>query len=182
MNEQRWWQSLGRPGNSEGDTQESMHGDGQGAARESKSMPERNVEDRGPVSDLGVWSFTSARAKREFEREGKIDQVKKDIVDAVLEGGDWTDQDKRFLEEASQLVKQGVLEEKASYWYCSPYPPTYRSLKDGQILGKRFESGQDLVYQPAKNVESEEKLIIGKFQTTTETMRHGDHKTMRRHM
>jgi len=145
-------------------------------------MPERNDEVRGPVRNLDIWSFTSGRAKREFEKEGKIDQVKKDIAEEVLEGGDWTDQDRRFLEEAGQLVKQGVLEEKASYWYCSPYPPTYRCLKDGRILGKQFESGQDMTYQPAKNVDSEEKLIIGKFQTTTQTQSHGEHKTMKQHM
>lgn len=176
MNTQHWWQGLAGPLSPKGDT------------KEAKSMPERNEEDRGPVQDSGpardldIWSFTSSRAKREFDKEGKIDQVKKDIVEAVLEGGDWTAQDRRFLEEASQLVRQGVLEEKASYWYCSPYPPTYRALKEGQILGKRFESGQDLVYQPAKNVDSVEKLIIGKFQTTTETQSHSEHKTMRQHM
>ena len=146
-------------------------------------MPETNDADRAQaVRNLDMWAFTSSRAKREFEREGKIDLVKKDIVEAVLEGGDWTDQDRQFLEEVNQLVRQGVLEEKGSYWFCSPYPPTYRTLKEGEILGRRFEPGQDIVYQPAKNVDSEDKLTIGKFQTTTETRSHADHKTMMKHM
>jgi hypothetical protein len=146
---------------------------------EEKAMPERIDADGGQaVKDLDLWTFTSPRAKREFEREGKIDAIKKDIVEEVLEGGDWTDQDRQYLTEVDQLLRQGVLEEKGSYWYFSPYPPTYRALKSGEILGRRFETGQDLVYQPAKNVDSDQKLIVGKFQTTTQTQSHAAHKTM----
>lgn len=149
-------------------------------------MPERletNDLNRGQaVRKLDMWAFTSPRAKREFESQGKIADVKKDILEAVLEGGDWTDQDRQFLDEVNQLVRQGVLEEHASYWYCSPYPPTYRALKEGEILGRRFEAGQDITYQPAKNVESEDKLIIGKFQTATETQSHASHHTGMKHM
>lgn len=150
-----------------------------GHMTKEKTMPERiDADDGRPVKNLDLWAFTSSRAKREFERDGKIDAVKKDIVEEVLEGGDWTDQDRRFLAEADELVQQGVLEEKGSYWYCSPYPPTYRALKSGEILGRRFDAGQDLVYQPAKNVDSDQKLIVGKFQTTTQTESHAAHKTM----
>ena len=148
-------------------------------------MPETNVieeERTGAVKNLDMWAFTSNRARKEFDREGKLEQVRKDIVKEVLEGGDWTDQDRRYLEEVNQLLKQGVLEEKGSYWYCSPYPPTYRALKEGEILGRRFNFGQDIVYQPAKNVDFEEKLIIDKFQTTTETQSHSEHKTMKGRM
>lgn len=143
-------------------------------------MPEKpNVEESGAVRKLDAWAFTSKRAIREFEREGTLEKVEKDIVEEVLEGGDWSDQDRQYLEMIEQLQREGTLEEKGSYWYCSPYPPTYRALKEGELLGKRFRVGQDIVYQPAKNVDSENKLIIGKFSTTTETESHRDHKTMK---
>lgn len=143
-------------------------------------MPERPiVEESGAVRKLDMWAFTSKRAIREFERGRTLEEIRKDIVEEVLEGGDWTDQDRRYLEKVEQLLREGILREKGSYWYCSPYPPTYRALEEGKILGKRFRIGQDIVYQPAKNVDSENKLVIGRFSTTTETELHRDHKTMK---
>ena len=151
-----------------------------GKERRRRKMPEKPIsEETGALKKLDTWAFTSKRAIREFERKGSLEEVKKDIVEEVLEGEDWTDQDGQYLEDIERLSREGVVEEKGSYWYCSPYPPTYRALNEGEILGKRFRAGQDIVYQPAKNVDSEEKLIIGKFSTTTETRMHRDHKTMK---
>ncbi len=134
------------------------------------------------VKKLDIWSFTSKRAIKEFQRNGSLDKVKGDIEEEVLERGDWTDQDRQYLEEIDRLLREGVVEEKGSYWYCSPFPPTYRALRDGEMLGRKFQRGQDIVYQPAKNVDSDEKLIIGRFSTTTETEFHREHKTMKGQM
>jgi hypothetical protein len=145
-------------------------------------MPERPAdEESGPVTKLDVWALTSRRAYREFERKGKLDDVRRDIEENVLEGGDWEEADRQFLSEIRQLEEEGAVEEKASYWYCSPFPPTYRALKDGEILSRRFRRGQDIVYTPAKNVEREEKLIIGTFAPTQKTQMHEEHRTMKMH-
>ncbi len=143
-------------------------------------MPETLADKEGvAVKKLDIWSFTSKRAIKEFQRNGSLEKVQRDIEQEVLEGGDWTDQDRQYLEEIDRLLREGVVEEKGSYWYCSPFPPTYRALSEGEILGRKCQKGQDIVYQPAKNVNSEEKLIIGKFSTTTETEMHSEHRTMK---
>lgn len=130
------------------------------------------------MTKLDVWAFTSQRAFRDFEREGSLEKIRRDIEQNVLEGRDWTEADRRYLSEIRQLASDGAVEEKASYWYCSPFPSTYRALKDGKILGREFRRGEDIVYVPAKNIDDEERLITGTFSPTRETQLHEEHRTM----
>ncbi len=134
------------------------------------------------MTKLDVWAFTSQRAFRDFEREGSLEKIRRDIEQNVLEGRDWTDGDRSYLNEIRQLRDDGVVEEKASYWYCSPFPPTYRALKEGKVLGRAFRAGEDIVYVPAKNIDTEERLIIGTFSPTRETQLHEEHRTMHKQM
>ena len=136
----------------------------------------------GPVAKLDVWAFTSRRAFREFERDGELEKVRQDIEKNVLEGGDWAEQDRQYLREIQRLEADGAVEEKASYWYCSPFPPTYRALRDGEILSQRFQRGQDIVYLAARNVDREERLITGAFVPTRETQMHEEHRAMKTRM
>lgn len=130
------------------------------------------------MTKLDVWAFTSQRAFRDFEREGSLEKIRRDIEQNVLEGSDWTEADRRYLSEIRQLESDRAVEEKASYWYCSPFPATYRGLKDGKILGREFRRGEDIVYVPAKNVDTEARLIIGTLSPTRETQLHEEHRTM----
>lgn len=152
------------------------------------AMAEKAVEQRtseqmsGPVAKADVWTFTSRRAFREFERDGELEKVRQDIEKNVLEGGNWSEQDRQYLREIQRLEADGAVEEKASYWYCSPFPSTYRALRDGEILSRRFRRGQDIVYLPARNVDREERLTIGEFVPAREMQMHEEHRTMKTRM
>ncbi len=146
-------------------------------------MPEKpSSQESGPVKRLDVWAFTSRRAYREFERDGTLEKVQRDIENNVLEGSDWSEADRRYLSDIRQLQSDEAIEEKASYWYCSPFPATYRALKEGKILGREFRRGDDIVYVPAKNIDVEERLIIGTFSPTRETQLHEEHRAMKTRM
>jgi hypothetical protein len=95
--------------------------------------------------------------------------VRRHVEKNVLEGSDWSEADRQYLNEIRRLEADGVVEEKASYWYCSPFPATCRAVKDGTVLSREFRRGQDLVCVPAKNIDREERLIIGTFTPTRET-------------
>ncbi len=146
-------------------------------------MPEKtSSQESGPVKRLDAWAFTSQRAYHEFERDGTLEKVRRDIEENVLERSDWAEADKAFLNEIHRLQAEGVVEEKASYWYCSPFPPTYRALKDGTVVSRSFRPGQDIVYVPAKNIDADERLIVGAFSPTRETQLHEEHRAMKTRM
>ncbi len=146
-------------------------------------MPEkRSSQESGPVTRLDVWAFTSQRAYREFERDGSLENVRRDIEKNVLESSDWSEADRQYLTEIRRLEADGVVEEKASYWYCSPFPTTYRAVKDGTVLSREFRRGADIVYVPAKNIDREERLVIGTFTPTRETQLHEEHRAMKTRM
>jgi hypothetical protein len=92
-------------------------------------------------SRAGCADIRQRETIRKFEREGTLEEIKNDTVDEVLEGGDWTDDDRHYLETIEQLLRDGILQD-GSDWYCGPYPPTSRSLNVGKSWGRGFASAK----------------------------------------
>lgn len=116
------------------------------------------------------WLFTSRSAKDKYRREGKLDELERDIRNSVTGGKPWRPEDIEYLKEVQRLVDEGTVEEEASRWAVSPFPPVYKALRSGEMtIGGRiysFKEGEQLVFQC--RMEQEKKglpapVLIGKF-------------------
>lgn len=117
-----------------------------------------------------VWLFTSISAKDKYRREGKLDELERDIRNSSMGGKPWRPEDIEYLKEIQRLVDKGTIEEEASRWAVSPFPPVYKALRSGEMtIGGQvysFKKGQQLVFQC--RMEREEKgssapVLIGEF-------------------
>ncbi len=137
-----------------------------------KDKEERILGEKEEVTyDPGdVWLFTSISAKDKYRREGKLDELERDIRNSSMGGKPWRPEDIEYLKEIQRLVDEGTIEEEASRWAVSPFPPVYKALRSGEmtINGQicRFEKGAQLVFQC--RMEQEKKglpapVLIGEF-------------------
>lgn len=97
-----------------------------------------------------IWLMTDPVARARYEFNNTLDKLEHDIRFEVLRGGDWSVQDRAYLEEIARLEKAGLVRRLASFWAISPHPPVYRALADGEfnISGQRlpFRKGEEIVW------------------------------------
>ncbi|MFQ5888410.1 MAG: hypothetical protein ACE5HY_06915, partial [Candidatus Hydrothermarchaeales archaeon] len=130
--------------------------------KDVEKKEERILEEKKEVAyDFeDAWLFTSISAKDKYRREGKLDELERDIRNSVMSGKPWRSEDIEYLKEVQRLVDEGIIEEEASRWAVSPFPPVYRALRSGEMTigGRRytFKKGEQLVFQC--RMEQEKKV------------------------
>ena len=117
-----------------------------------------------------VWLFTSMSAKDKYRREGKLDELERDIQNSAMSGKPWRPEDLEYLKEIQRLVDEETVEEEASRWAISPFPPVYRALRSGEMTigGQKFSfnEGDQLVFQCRMSQEKKGlpgPVLISKF-------------------
>ena len=97
-----------------------------------------------------VWAFTDPDAKDDYTRRGRLKHLEHDIHYEVMRGGPWQPEELEYKSEMRQLLREGIVADKGTYWYRSPHPTVYRAQRDGalSVAGKiyRFQAGDDLVF------------------------------------
>jgi hypothetical protein len=110
-----------------------------------------------------TWLFTSISAKDKYRRDGNLDELERDIRNSSMGGKPWRPEDIEYLREIQRLVDEETVEEEASRWAVSPFPPVYRALRSGEmtIRGRThsFKKGEQLVFQC--RMEQETKGLSG---------------------
>ncbi len=98
------------------------------------------------------WLFTDPAARAIYARQGRIDQLKHDILTFVMCEGQWSPDELQLKCEIRRLLGTNVLQPKGAFGYLSPHPTVYRAANEGvlEITGHKlhFEIGQDVVFEP----------------------------------
>jgi len=98
-----------------------------------------------------VWAFTDPDARDTYEKQGQLRDLEHDIRFEVMRGTSWQPEELAYKSEIRRLLREGVLTDKGSYWFTSPFPTVYRATKNGvlTIAGKeyRFRKNDDIVFQ-----------------------------------
>lgn len=98
-----------------------------------------------------VWAFTDPDARNTYARQGRLKELAHDIQYEVMRAGPWLPEELEYKREIRRLLREGTIEDKGTYWYASPHPTVYRTVRRGslQVGGQtyRFDQGNDLVFQ-----------------------------------
>jgi hypothetical protein len=98
-----------------------------------------------------VWAFTDPDARHRYTQYGKLQELKHDIRYEVMRGGPWQPDELEYKREIRRLLRQGVVSDKGTYWFTSPFPTVYRAAQSGSLtVGGReyhFRAGDDIVFQ-----------------------------------
>ena len=98
-----------------------------------------------------ILAFTDPDAREAYTRRGELKKLEHDIRYEVMRGESWQPEELEYKRELRRLLKEGVIADKGSYWFTSPFPTVYRTLRRGNltISGKEFsfEEGEDIVFQ-----------------------------------
>ncbi|MBI3760424.1 MAG: hypothetical protein HY260_00990 [Chloroflexi bacterium] len=98
-----------------------------------------------------IWAFTDPDAKDTYTRREGLRRLEHDIRFEVMRGGPWQPEELEYKTEVRQLLREGVIQDKGTYWYRSPHPTVYRAVRPGalSIAGQvfRFNPGDDLTFQ-----------------------------------
>jgi hypothetical protein len=98
------------------------------------------------------WLFTDPEARSIYARQGRLDQLKHDILTFVMYEGRWSSDELQLKHEIRRLLWADVLQPKGTFSHLSPHPTVYRARSDGllEIAGHRFHFGvgQDVVFEP----------------------------------
>lgn len=123
-----------------------------------------------------IWSFTDPDARDAYAREGKLHELEHDIRFEVMRGEPWFPEELEYKREIKRLLKAGAIEDKGTYWFTSPFPTVYRSLRNGSMkIGDqdfRFNPGEDIVFQCRMTREmgssSGSLVLISKLEPTSD--------------
>jgi hypothetical protein len=98
-----------------------------------------------------IWAFTDPDARDTFADRGDIKKLEHDIRFEVMRGESWQPEELEYKREIQRLLKEGIIADKGSFWFSSPFPTVYRAKRDGSltISGREFvfAEGQDIVFQ-----------------------------------
>ena len=137
----------------------------------------------GPDPDPNdVWAFTDPDARDEYARRSRLKRLERDIRYEVMRGGPWLVEELEYKSEIRQLLREGVIADKGTYWFRSPHPTVYRAQRDGalSVAGTiyRFRAGDDLVFQCRMERDEAEDdpgpVLIARLQSTKEAVLCGD--------
>lgn len=142
------------------------------------------IKDYIDISDIDPkdpFLFTDAKAIKNYEKHGMLEDLRHDINFSVMRGKNWNDDELEYAAEIERLLKQGSIEEKGSYWWVSPHPTVYSAKMRGyiRITGKvhRFIKGSEITFQcrMARNKKNlNAPLLITKFKPTNNSMLCGE--------
>lgn len=98
-----------------------------------------------------IWAFTDPDARDEYAEQENLRALEHDIRYEVMRGGPWQPEELEYKRELRRLLREGVIADKGSYWFTSPFPTVYRAVRDGSltVAGQRyrFQAGDDIVFQ-----------------------------------
>lgn len=138
--------------------------------------------DEGEPDPLNPWLFTDPDARAQYERAGKLQELKRDITYEVMRAQPWNSEEVEYKRAIRDLLRQGAVADKGSYWYMSPFPTVYRALRSGAITiaGEvyQFKPGDDIVFQCRMtrdtNPHLEGPCLIARLETTERAMLCGE--------
>jgi hypothetical protein len=125
-----------------------------------------------------IWLFTDPDARENFINEGRLQDLEHDIKNEVMRAGLWQPDELEYKREIRRLLREGVISDKGSYWYASPFPTVYRANKYGsfRINGNeyKFWAGEDIVFQCRMTRDMTPQLtgpvLISRLQPTNKSM------------
>ncbi len=98
-----------------------------------------------------LWAFTDPDARAAYRESGEIRELEHDIRYEVMRGGSWQPDELEYKREIRRLLREGVVVDRGSYWFTSPFPTVYRAVRDGELRVReeryRFRKGDDIVFQ-----------------------------------
>jgi hypothetical protein len=138
--------------------------------------------DEGDPDPSNPWLFTDPDARAEFQRGGRLQELRRDIIYEVMRAQDWTAEELEYKRAIRDLLRRGAVADKGSYWYMSPFPTVYRALRAGEIsIGGevyRFQEGDDIVFQCRMTRDSDPSLrgpcLVARLQDTDRAMLCGE--------
>jgi hypothetical protein len=87
-----------------------------------------------------------------YARQGRLEQLKQDILAYVMYEERWAPDELQLKRETQRLLSANVVLPKGTFSYLSPHPTVYRADGEGviEIAGQKFhfDSGQDIVFVP----------------------------------
>ena len=114
------------------------------------SRPDTSADSADPDPD-DVWAFTDPDARDRYARDGRLRALEHDIRYEVMRGEPWQPEELEYKREIRRLLRQGVVTDKGTYWFTSPFPTVYRAIRSGSLTvggkGYRFRAGDDIVFQ-----------------------------------
>ena len=124
-----------------------------------------------------VWAFTDPDARDEYSQRGELERLEHDIRYEVMRGGPWQPEELEYKSEIRQLLREGMITDKGTYWYRSPHPTVYRAVHQGafSVDGKvhKFRPGDELVFQCRMTRDQAEEdpgpVLIARLQPTGKT-------------
>ena len=132
----------------------------------------------GPDPDPNdVWAFTDPDAHDYYAGRGELQHLEHDIRYEIMRGGPWQPEELEYKSEIRQLLREGIVTDKGTYWFRSPHPTVYRAQRDGALsmAGKiyRFQAGDDLAFQCRMERDATKNdpgpLLIARLQPAAET-------------
>jgi len=124
----------------------------QSTVRHPQYVSRTDTTPDGPDPDPNdVWAFTDPDARDEYTRQGRLKRLERDIHYEVMRGGPWQPEELEYKSEIRQLLREGAIADKGTYWFRSPHPTIYRAQREGvlSVAGRIycFGVGDDLVFQ-----------------------------------
>ncbi len=96
------------------------------------------------------WRFTDPVARAVYSHQGRLDQLKEDVLAYVMCAERWAPDELEYDQEIRRLLGAHVLYPKGTFGYLSPHPTIYRAASDGvlEIAGRKFhfDAAQDVVF------------------------------------
>ncbi len=125
-----------------------------------------------------IWLFTDPDARESYARQGKLRELEHDIRFEVMRGGPWHPEELEYKREIRRLLREGIIEDKGTYWYASPHPTVYRARRSGALTigGQRipFRAGDDIVFQCRMtcnmNPDLTTPVLVANLKPTEKTM------------
>jgi hypothetical protein len=118
--------------------------------REYISRADTNANDPEPDPN-DIWAFTDPDALEAYTNRGMLEDLENDIRYEVMRGEPWRPEELEYKLEIRRLLREGIIEDKGSYWFSSPFPTVYRALRADSLrisgVEYNFEIGQDIVFQ-----------------------------------
>jgi hypothetical protein len=129
-----------------------------------------------------LWAFTDPDARDQYTRRGDQARLEHDIRFEVMRGEPWQEDELEYKREIRRLLGEGVVTDKGSYWFSSPFPTVYRALHNGSIrvAGQtyNFKAGEEIVFQCRMtrdmNPALTGPLLISRFKPTNKSQLCGD--------
>jgi hypothetical protein len=98
-----------------------------------------------------LWAFTDPDAREMFEHEERLPELEQDIRYEVMRAGPWQPEELEYKREIRRLLGEGLIVDKGSYWFASPFSTVYRAVRGGslRVAGREypFRAGDDIVFQ-----------------------------------